>query len=331
LIEIVTAPDIRSSAEAHDYLSRLKQILEFLEVCDGNMEEGSLRCDANVSVRLAGEEKYGTRTELKNINSFRFVQKAIDFEIDRQIDVIEGGGRVKQETRLWNSEDERTVSMRSKEEAHDYRYFPDPDLPLLVLDSDWLKTVEQSMAELPEVRRHRFVSEYSLSEYDAGVLTMTKALADYFEEAAKISGQPKPAANWIMGDLLRSFRDAGMDLKDLSSSLVTPRMLAEMILLEKKGTISGKMAKSVMEEMVQTGKEPEVIVKEKGLVQISDTAEIERIVQKVVEGNPQPVAQYKSGKTGTLGFLVGQVMKETQGRANPQAVNEFLKRKLEEN
>jgi aspartyl-tRNA(Asn)/glutamyl-tRNA(Gln) amidotransferase subunit B len=331
LIEIVTAPDIRSSAEAHDYLSRLKQILEFLEVCDGNMEEGSLRCDANVSVRLAGAEKYGTRTELKNINSFRFVQKAIDFEIDRQIDVIEGGGRVKQETRLWNSDEERTVSMRSKEEAHDYRYFPDPDLPLLVLDSDWLKTVEQSMAELPEARRHRFISEYSLSEYDAGVLTMTKALADYFEVAAKISGQPKPAANWIMGDLLRSFKDAGMDLKDLSSSLVTPKMLAEMILLEKKGTISGKMAKTVMEEMVQTGKEPGVIVQEKGLVQISDSAEIEQIVQKVIEGNPQPVAQYKSGKTGTLGFLVGQVMKETQGRANPQAVNELLKRKLEEN
>jgi aspartyl-tRNA(Asn)/glutamyl-tRNA(Gln) amidotransferase subunit B len=331
LIEIVTAPDIRSSAEAHDYLSRLKQILEFLEVCDGNMEEGSLRCDANVSVRLAGAEKYGTRTELKNINSFRFVQKAIDFEIDRQIDVIEGGGRVKQETRLWNSDEERTVSMRSKEEAHDYRYFPDPDLPLLVLDSDWLKTVEQSMAELPEARRHRFISEYSLSEYDAGVLTMTKALADYFEVAAKISGQPKPAANWIMGDLLRSFKDAGMDLKDLSSSLVTPKMLAEMILLEKKGTISGKMAKTVMEEMVQTGKEPGVIVQEKGLVQISDSAEIEQIVQKVIEGNPQPVAQYKSGKTGTLGFLVGQVMKETQGRANPQAVNELLKHKLEEN
>jgi aspartyl-tRNA(Asn)/glutamyl-tRNA(Gln) amidotransferase subunit B len=331
LIEIVTAPDIRSSAEAHDYLSRLKQILEFLEVCDGNMEEGSLRCDANVSVRLAGAEKYGTRTELKNINSFRFVQKAIDFEIDRQIDVIEGGGRVKQETRLWNSDEERTVSMRSKEEAHDYRYFPDPDLPLLVLDSDWLKTVEQSMAELPEARRHRFISEYSLSEYDAGVLTMTKALADYFEVAAKISGQPKSAANWIMGDLLRSFKDAGMDLKDLSSSLVTPKMLAEMILLEKKGTISGKMAKTVMEEMVQTGREPGVIVQEKGLVQISDAAEIEQIVQKVIEGNPQPVAQYKSGKTGTLGFLVGQVMKETQGRANPQAVNELLKHKLEEN
>jgi aspartyl-tRNA(Asn)/glutamyl-tRNA(Gln) amidotransferase subunit B len=202
-----------------------------------------------------------------------------------------------------DSDEERTVSMRSKEEAHDYRYFPDPDLPLLVLDSDWLKTVEQSMAELPEVRRHRFISEYALSEYDAGVLTMTKALADYFEEAAKISGQRKPAANWIMGDLLRSFKDAGMDLKNLSKSLVTPKMLAEMILLEKKGTISGKMAKTVMEEMVQSGKDPEVIVQEKGLVQISDNAEIERVVLKVIEGNLQPVAQYKSGKTKRLDFL----------------------------
>ena len=331
LVEIVTAPDIRSSDEAHDYLSRLKQILEYLDVCDGNMEEGSLRCDANVSVRLAGAEKYGTRTELKNINSFRFVQKAIDYEIDRQIDVIEGGGRVVQETRLWNSAEERTVSMRSKEEAHDYRYFPDPDLPLLVLESEFLKNVERSMPELPEVRRQRFTAQYALSEYDAGVLTVTKALAEYFEEAAKICGQPKSAANWIMGDLLRSFKDAGIDLKDLSKSPVTPQMLADMILLEKKGTISGKMAKTVMEEMVQTGKAPDVIVQEKGLIQISDSGEIEQIVQKVMEGNPQPVAQYKSGKTGTFGFLVGQVMKASQGRANPQAVNELLKRKLEEN
>src|SRR5712671_5296346 len=195
LVEIVTAPDIRSSDEAHDYLSRLKQILEYLDVCDGNMEEGSLRCDANVSVRLAGAEKYGTRTELKNINSFRFVQKAIDYEIDRQIDVIEGGGRVVQETRLWNSAEERTVSMRSKEEAHDYRYFPDPDLPLLVLESEFLKNVERSMPELPEVRRQRFTAQYALSEYDAGVLTVTKALAEYFEETARLSSQPKAAAN----------------------------------------------------------------------------------------------------------------------------------------
>jgi aspartyl-tRNA(Asn)/glutamyl-tRNA(Gln) amidotransferase subunit B len=331
LVEIVTRPDIRSSAEAHEYLSRLKEILEFLDVCDGNMEEGSLRCDANVSVRLAGTDKFGTRTELKNINSFRFVQKAIDYEIDRQIDVIESGGRVIQETRLWNSDEERTVSMRSKEEAHDYRYFPEPDLPLLVLEPEFLKSVEQSMIELPESRRQRFVRDYALSAYDAGVLTASRALSEFFEEAAKGSGQPKSAANWIMGDLLRSFKDSGIDLKDLSQSRVTPGMLARMILLEKDGTISGKMAKTVMEEMVRTGKDPDVIVKEKGLVQISDASEIEQIVQTVVSGNPQPVAQYKSGKTGTFGFLVGQVMKATQGRANPQTVNELLKRKLEEN
>src|SRR5262249_17507242 len=242
LIEIVTNPDIRSSAEAHDYLTRLKEILEYLEVNDGNMEEGSLRCDANVSIRKTGEQKFGTRTELKNINSFRFVQKAIDFEVDRQIEVVESGGRVVQETRLWNSVEERTVSMRSKEEAHDYRYFPDPDLPLLVLDPDWLENVRKSMPELAEARRDRFVRPYAVSEYDATVLTMTRALADFFEETARVSGQPKAAANWIMGDLLRFYKDAGVDVKDLSRSPVTPAMLGAMILLMEKGTISGKIA-----------------------------------------------------------------------------------------
>jgi aspartyl-tRNA(Asn)/glutamyl-tRNA(Gln) amidotransferase subunit B len=328
LVEIVTSPDIRTSGEAHDYLSRLKQILEYLEVNDGNMEEGSLRCDANVSIRLRGSQKFGTRTELKNINSFRFVQKAIDFEVQRQIDVVESGGRVVQETRLWNSVEERTVSMRSKEEAHDYRYFPEPDLPLLVLEGEWLKNTRRSMPELPEVRRERFVHQYALTEYDAGVLTMTRALADFFEEAAKESGQAKTAANWIMGDLLRFYKDDGLDLKDLSRSPVTPKMLAAMILLVEKGTISGKIAKTVIEEMYKTGKTPETIVQERGLLQISNTAEIETLVQKVIDENPQPVAQYKAGKTGLFGFLVGQVMKATQGRANPQAVNDLLRKKL---
>jgi aspartyl-tRNA(Asn)/glutamyl-tRNA(Gln) amidotransferase subunit B len=328
LIEIVTSPDIRSSGEAYEYLSRLKQILEYLDVCDGNMEEGSLRCDANVSVRLRGAERFGTRTELKNINSFRFVQKAIDYEVDRQIEVVEGGGRIVQETRLWNSVEERTVSMRSKEEAHDYRYFPEPDLPLLVLEAEWLKNIQNSMPELPEVRRNRFVREYALSDYDAGVLTVTRALANFFEDTARQSGQPKAAANWIMGDLLRFYKDAGVDLKDLSGSPVTPKMLADMILLVEKGTISGKIAKTVIEEMYKTGKTPDVIIKEHGLVQISNSAEIEQLVQKVLEDNPQPVAQYKAGKTGLFGFLVGQVMKATQGRANPQAVNELLRKKL---
>ena len=328
LIEIVTDPDIRSSAEAYDYLSRLKEILEYLDVNDGNMEEGSLRCDANVSVRKAAEEKFGTRTELKNINSFRFVQKAIDFEVNRQIQVLEGGGRVVQETRLWNSVEERTVSMRSKEEAHDYRYFPDPDLPLLTIDNEWIQTIQRSMPELPEARRHRFVKEYALSEYDAGVLTGTRSLADFFEETVKLSGQAKTAANWIMGDLLRFYNDSNVDLKDLSSSPVTPKMLAGMISLVEKGTISGKIAKTVMEEMYRSGKEPQHIIEEKGLVQISNTDEIEKIVEKVIGENPQPVEQYRLGKTGNFGFFVGQVMKATGGRANPQTVNEILKRRL---
>ena len=328
LIEIVSDPDIRSSAEAYDYLARLKQILEFLEVCDGNMEEGSLRCDANVSVRRAGDEKFGTRTELKNINSFRFVQKAIDYEVSRQIEVLEAGGRVVQETRLWNSSDERTVSMRSKEEAHDYRYFPDPDLPLLAIDPEWIQTLTRSMPELPEARRRRFIQEFALSEYDAGVLTSTRALADFFEQTAQLGGQPKTAANWIMGDLLRFYKDSNADLKDLSKSTITPKMLAEMITLVDKGTISGKIAKTVIEEMYRTGKEPQRIIEEQGLVQISDSGEIEKIVNQVIEENPKSVDQYRAGKTGTLGFFVGQVMKLTGGRANPQTVNDLLRKKL---
>jgi aspartyl-tRNA(Asn)/glutamyl-tRNA(Gln) amidotransferase subunit B len=328
LVEIVTDPDIRSSAEAHDYLARLKQILEYLDVNDGNMEEGSLRCDANVSVRKVGETKFGTRTELKNINSFRFVQKAIDYEIERQIDVIESGGRVVQETRLWNSAEERTVSMRSKEEAHDYRYFPDPDLPLLVVDPEFIKSIGNSMPELPEKRRDRFIKEYALSEYDAGVLTATRALADFFEETARSSGHPKAAANWVMGDLLRFYKDSNVDVKDLSNSPITPKMLADMIALVEKGTISGKIAKTVIEEMYNTRKDAQKIIEEKGLVQISDSSEIEKIVDKVIEENLKTVEQYRGGKTGSFGFFVGQVMKATSGRANPQTVNELLRKKL---
>jgi len=328
LVEIVSNPDIRSSAEAHDYLTRLKEILEYLEVNDGNMEEGSLRCDANVSVRKFGDVKFGTRTELKNINSFRFVQKAIDYEVHRQIDVLESGGRVVQETRLWNSVEERTVSMRSKEEAHDYRYFPDPDLPLLVLDPESISEVERSMPELPEARRKRFAAEYALSEYDAGVLASTRALADFFEDTAKLSGQAKAAANWIMGDLLRFYKENNVDLKDLSESPVKPNMLAKMISLVEKGIISGKIAKTVMEEMYLSGKNPEAIIEEKGLIQISNTDEIEKLVSRVIEENPKPVEQYRQGKTSNFGFFVGQVMRATGGRANPQAVNDILKKRL---
>jgi aspartyl-tRNA(Asn)/glutamyl-tRNA(Gln) amidotransferase subunit B len=275
-----------------------------------------------------GAQKFGTRTELKNINSFRFVQKAIDFEVNRQIEVIESGGRVVQETRLWNSVEERTVSMRSKEEAHDYRYFPDPDLPLLVADREWIKQIERSMPELPESRRRRFIAEYALSEYDAGVLTATRALADFFEETAKLSRQPKAAANWIMGDLLRFYKDSNTDIKNLSNSPVKPNLLAEMISLVDQGTISGKIAKTVMEEMCATGKAPKTIIEERGLVQISNMDEIEKIVSKVIDENPKTVDQYRQGKTGSFGFFVGQVMKATGGRANPQAVNEILKKRL---
>ena len=328
LVEIVTRPDIRSSEEAYDYLTRLKEILEYLDVCDGNMEEGSLRCDANVSIRLKGAEKFGTRTELKNINSFRFVRKAIDYELNRQAEVLDSGGRIVQETRLWNADEERTVSMRSKEEAHDYRYFPDPDLPLLVLEADWLDGVRKSMIELPQTRRTRFVTTYAMSDYDAGVLTMTRALAEFFDETARLSGQPKAAANWIMGDLLRFFKDANVDLKDLSTSPVTPQMLADMILLVEKGTISGKIAKTVIEEMYRTGKAPGVIVEEKGLLQISNSGELEAIVNRVMTQHSDAVAKYRSGNPASMGFLVGQVMKATQGRANPQAVNELLRKRL---
>jgi aspartyl-tRNA(Asn)/glutamyl-tRNA(Gln) amidotransferase subunit B len=328
LVEIVSAPDIRSSAEAHDYLTRLKQILEYLDVCDGNMEEGSLRCDANVSVRPAGEEKLGTRTELKNLNSFRYVQKAIDFEVQRQIDIIESGGRVVQETRLWNSVEERTVSMRSKEEAHDYRYFPEPDLPLLTVNQETVRNIERHMPELPDARRSRLVQQYTLSEYDSAILATTRALADFFEETVAICKQPKTAANWIMGDLLRFYKDANVDMKDLSESRVSPKKLADLILLVDAGRISGKMAKAVFEEMYQTARHPDAIIQEKGLVQISDPAEIERVIDQVIAENAKTVEQYRAGKTGSFGFFVGQVMKQTGGRANPQAVNEILRKKL---
>ncbi len=328
LVEIVTHPDIRSSEEAQEYLARLKQILEYLEVCDGNMEEGSLRCDANVSICPKGSAEYGTRTELKNINSFRFLGKAIDYEVKRQIDLVEGGERVVQETRLWNSTEERTVSMRSKEEAHDYRYFPEPDLPLLKLDTAWIEGIQSSQPELPAARSRRFVETYSLSTYDAEILTSTRSLADYFESAVEFCDKPKGVANWMMGDLLRLLKEDGIDLKHMNSVTVKPQMLAEMIQLIEKGTISGKIAKSVLEEMYRSGRSPAAIVEEKGLEQISDSGEIEKIVDEIVSANPGPAEQYRSGKTGTIGWFVGQVMKATQGRANPKSVNELLRKKL---
>ena len=328
LIEIVSQPEIRSSDEAYAYMTRLKQVLEYIDVCDGNMEEGSLRCDANVSVCTTRAQQLGTKVEVKNLNSFRFLQKALEYEIDRQIDVVQSGGTVVQETRLWNSSTERTVSMRSKEEAHDYRYFPDPDLPLLTVDVKSIEEIRRILPELPEPRRKRFAEVYALTDYDAGILTTTKALADFYEETVKLSNQPKIAANWIMGDLQKLLKDSSVDLKDLSALTVTAGNLAEMIRLVESGTISGKMAKSVLEEMYSSGKSALTIVEEKGLKQISNTSEIEKIVDEVIQSNPTAVEQYRSGKTGTFGWFVGQVMKATSGRANPQSVNELIKKRL---
>ncbi len=327
LIEIVTHPDLRSAEESQEYLTRLKEILEYVDVCDGNMEEGSLRCDANVSIREPGAE-LGTRTELKNLNSIRFLGAAIAHEADRQAGIIDGGGRVVQETRLWNSAEERTVSMRSKEEAHDYRYFPEPDLPLLVLDEPWVARLHGMLPELPAPRRARFIGEFGLSAYDAGVLTSTRALADYFEEVVKLCGRAKDSANWIMGDLLRLLKDDEADLKDLSAMPLQPAMLAAMIGLIDAGTISGKIGKTVIEAMYRSGESPEAIVRTQGLRQISDTGEIEKIVDAIIDANPGPAAQVRSGKAGTIGWFVGQVMKATEGRANPKSVNELLRKKL---
>jgi len=322
LIEIVSDPDIHSPAEAYEYLSRLKIILEYLGVCDGNMEEGSLRCDANVSVRPVGEMKLGTKTELKNLNSFRFLQKALEFEIARQIQTLEEGGAIVQETRLWNAADQRTVSMRSKEEAHDYRYFPEPDLPPLVVSEAWQKEIQDLMPELPEAKKNRFVSQYGIPEYDASVLIATQTLADFFEETVSLSQSPKAASNWIMGDLLRDLKEFNLGIE---ASPVQPEAMANLIKLIESGEISGKMAKDVFEVMFRERKTPQQVIAEKGLKQITDKGEIENIIRKVIASNQKTYEQYRSGKTTTFGFFVGQIMKATKGQANPQLVNELLK------
>ena len=325
LIEIVSEPDMRSSEEAVEYLKRLRAILMYLEVCDGNMEEGSFRCDANVSIMPRGETKFGTRAELKNINSFRFVQKAIEYEIKRQKALIMDGGKVVQETRLWDTQKGITVSMRGKEEAHDYRYFPDPDLVPIEIDNGWIEKIRKTLPELPSDKVKRFVADYGIPEYDAEVLSVSRALANYYEETARISGQPKAASNWIMGDLLRFLKE---DDREIEESSVTPTHIAEMIKLIDNGTISGKIAKTVMEEMYKTGKMPEDVVKEKGLVQVTDTGAIEKVIDEVLAENADSVAAYRSGKDKLFGFFVGQVMKKSQGKANPAVLNDLLKKKL---
>ncbi len=325
LTEIVSEPDLRSSAEAYEYLTRLKEILLYLEVSDCNMEEGSLRCDANVSVRRRGEEKFGTKTEVKNLNSFRYLQRALDYEIARQAQVLESGGQVVQETRLWHLEEQKTVGMRSKEYAHDYRYFPEPDLAPLVVSEAWQEEIRATLPELPAARRRRFVADYGLREYDAGVLTATRALAEYFEEAARLSGDPRAAANWVMGDLLGALNAGGLDI---TRSPVRAAALAELLRLMSDGAISGKMAKDVFAKMFSTGRPARQVVEEEGLAQISDAASLERVIGEVLDAHPKQLAQYRSGKEGVFGFFVGQVMKATRGQANPAVVNELLRKLL---
>ncbi|MDA8105678.1 MAG: Asp-tRNA(Asn)/Glu-tRNA(Gln) amidotransferase subunit GatB [Nitrospiraceae bacterium] len=325
LMEIVSEPDIRSAKEASEYMKKLRTILRYLGVCDGNMEQGSLRCDANVSVRPAGRKEYGTRAEVKNINSFRFVEKALEYEIKRQIRVVEEGGKVIQETRLWDSAKGITESMRSKEEAHDYRYFPEPDLVPIAAEQRWIDEIGASLPELPDVKRERFTSEYGLPEYDADLLTTEKAVAEWFEESIKAGGQPKAVANWMMGDLMRLLNEENREIADCP---LKPPQLADMLKLIDKGTISGKIAKTVFEEMYRSEKNAEEIVREKGLVQISDESAIEKIVDEVIAKHQKEAARFRAGEEKLLGFFVGQAMKAMKGKANPQVLNELLRKKL---
>jgi aspartyl-tRNA(Asn)/glutamyl-tRNA(Gln) amidotransferase subunit B len=325
LIEIVSEPDLRTPDEAFEYLTRLKTLLLYLDVSTCNMEEGSLRCDANVSVRAEGATEFGTKTEVKNLNSFRFLHKALEYEIDRQIEILEGGGTIHQETRLWDSREQRTYGMRSKEFAHDYRYFPEPDLLPLIISEEWKAQVRQSLPELPEARRQRFIREYALPEYDAGQLTLSKSLADYFEEVAKGSGEPKLAANWVLSELLYLVKEAN---REITESPVPAAHLAELLRLIAKATVSGKMAKEILAEMFSTRKPAGALVSEKGLAQISDEGQISKVAREIIAANPRQVEQYRGGKTATLGWFVGQVMKATRGQANPQMVQEMLKKEL---
>ncbi len=325
LVEIVSGPDIRSPQEAGEYLRRLRAILQYLEVCTGDMEKGTFRCDANISVRPEGQDRFGTRTELKNMNSFRHVEKALEYEIKRQIALLKDGGKVVQETRLWDAGANITASMRGKEEAHDYRYFPDPDLVPLKIDENWIETIRQSLPELPNQKKERFIREFKIPEYDAEILTSTRAMADYFEESVRLFPEPKTVSNWMMGELLRELK---RDDREVDQCSVTPNHLAEMLSMVKDGTISGKIAKDVFEEMYRTGNPPGRIVREKGWVQIVDTGEIEGAVESVIQSNPKLAEDYRNGKEKVFGFLVGEVMKATRGKANPKLVNELLRKKL---
>ena len=321
LIEIVSEPDMRSAKEAVEYMQALKSILEYLDICDCKMQEGSLRCDVNLSVRPVGQKEFGTRTETKNLNSFKAIQNSIEFEIKRQIEVLENGGTIYQETRRFDDAKGEGYAMRTKEEANDYRYFPEPDLAPIVLSDEYINSIKESLPELPNVKKERYLKEYNLSLYDANILTMSIKTANYFENVVKKCNNPKMVANWIMGDFARLLNENDISIDE---SKISEENLANLIDLIDKGTISSKIAKTVFEEMFNTGKEAKQIVEEKGLVQISDEGAIKEIVEKVVENNPQSIIDYKAGRDRALGFLVGQVMKESKGKANPGLVNKLL-------
>jgi len=324
LMEIVSEPDLRSPEEAAEYLRQLRAILVFLEVCDGNMDEGSFRCDANVSIRPAGAAELGVKVEIKNMNSFRNVQKALEYEIRRQVRAVGEGERLIQETRLWSADQEVTLSMRSKEFAHDYRYFPDPDLVPLALEAGWVEEVRRGLPELPEAKRGRFVTEYGLPEYDAGVLTASREMADYYEAAVSGRRDPKAVSNWVMVELLGRLNKDG---RAITGSPIRPEALGKLLDLLARGAISGKMAKEFFDEMYAAGADPDQLLARKG-GQISDVAELEKLVAETIDKHPGPAADYRSGKEGALNFLVGQVMRATRGKANPQRVTELLKRRL---
>jgi len=326
LLEVVSEPDLRSADEAVAYLKQLHQIVVYLGICDGNMEEGSFRCDANVSLMPVGSTEFGTRAELKNINSFRFVKQAIEYEIERQAEILDEGGAVVQETRLFDPAAGTTRSMRSKEEAHDYRYFPDPDLVPLVVSDEWIADIRSTLPELPDAKRQRYLTELGLPELDAEVLSASRDIADYFDACVALYPQAKSVSNWVMGEVLRALKE---DNREIGDCPVTPALLTGMLKLVEQGTISGKIAKTVFDEMYKTGKEPARIVEEKGLVQVSDSGAIEKIIDEVMAANADKVDEYRGGKDKLFGFFVGQVMKASKGKANPALVNEMLLKKLQ--
>jgi len=327
LLEVVSEPDMRSSDEAIAYLKQLHQIVVYLGICDGNLEEGSFRCDANVSIRPWGQKELGIRSELKNLNSFRFIKQAIEYEVERQTDVIDDGGQVVQETRLFDPDAGVSRSMRSKEEAHDYRYFPDPDLLPLQISEDWIEQVRNNLPELPEAKMVRFQAEMGLPTYDAEVLAAERSLAEYFEALVKLYNNPKICSNWVMGEVLGALKDKNLQIIDCP---VSPELLAGILIRIDDNTISGKIAKTIFEEIWQSGKTADQVIEEKGLKQVSDSGAIEAIVDAVIAANPDPVAEYQAGKEKLMGLFVGQVMKASQGKVNPGMANQLLKKKLSE-